>query len=296
MKLALILSLFMFSQALMAQDVSFGETDFTKVKRTLAEDRSYIGSELKDVKFKGEDTKDKEKFKKAKTNPSNNEEVLKEETPSKWGISGLYHFYGLSAFDQPNSFSSEVISDFSPGFEIFYQYDFSKDLSLGLRGEYQRVIFQQADNNELNQNATNAFLGGAYLYKNLFSFLGLKLEAGYESSLYLKSVSTGVADVRTIERPYAMVLVNPKLTQTGGTNGLSLGLELGYKQNFEANKYSDTIEVSGTSVMGIKIEKTIDSNHYALGLQYLKSDFKVNTTEQSFDAIRLQLQFSFGGL
>ena len=215
---------------------------------------------------------------------------------SRWGASVLYDFYSLKAENQANGFSSEVLSEFSPGFELFYENNRSKSFKYGIRGTYQRAVFSQPDVNNLEKNEANTFSGSLYFVKNMLSFLDLHMELGYESNLYLKSLSVGQANIESVERGFGLILLQPKLIEIIGPYQFQYKFELGYKYNSSATEGADTIDGNGTAIVGMMMEKKVQNRNYTLGLRYLQSSFDVNAFKQDFESLRFYFQLSFGGV
>jgi len=214
----------------------------------------------------------------------------------KWGAGVSYSFFSLANRQQPNTFTSEVLSDLSPGFQFSYQYDLSRKISIGGLAAYKRVQFKTADLNNLNNTAANFLEFGTYGVYSLAAFLDAKLELGYETSVYLRSVSNGNADIDSLMRPYAMLLVSPKVSRFINQTDLSLFIDVGFKQSFQGSSDGVEVAANGASIFGLRIEKRIANREYGVSLQYHKSNFDVDSVKQNMEMLQLSAHLSFGGL
>jgi hypothetical protein len=211
---------------------------------------------------------------------------------SRFEVSALYSFYSLSTSKQSNNLSTSILSDFSSGFSLRYNIPFSMKNVLSIVGEYQRVIFQAPDSNELSDNNEDLFQLGALFTHSFSDWFDGALEIGGESRFFLNSIADGNAEIKSVMSPYVEVVGGPKVKFRIGSQELQLKLDIGYKRNLEAEQGGNSLSDSDTYLAAIKVHKKINKTDYEFGLEYNESSFKTNQSQQEISNLALSLKIS----
>jgi hypothetical protein len=211
---------------------------------------------------------------------------------SRFEVSALYSFYRISTDEQENKLTTDILSDFSSGFSVKYNKPFSMTNTLTFIGEYQRVIFQAPDSNELSDNNEDLFKIGVRLDHSFSRSLDSGLEVGGDSRLFLKNISDGIAEIKSIASPYIKVAVNPKMITKLGDREVVFKLDLGYQLNFDGEQASVTIDKRDTFSAGISAMKKINKTDYELGLEYSESHFRTNQSLHEITSLAIGLKIS----
>lgn len=255
-------------------------------ERASKEEKSkYVGSQLKDLRFSDEEGK------------QNELPVLKNysliDRKFKWGATGIYTYYTLNTKSQTNGFRSEVVSDFSPGFNLFYERLTDSKINWGIKLQYQRVIFRSPNTNQLRTNALNLFDGGLYFTSSLASWIDMSAQIGYDTLFFLRSISNGVAGLKNIRSPYIQLTASPHFAIGELPSNYKAKLNLGIKHNISGSKENFERESFQSYQVGVGIEKKINATLYNFAIGYDLSNFKVNNLEQKSSGIKFTFAVTF---
>jgi len=221
------------------------------------------------------------------------DEKYLEDKKSSYKLKALYNFYRISSFEQKNSFTTDILSEFSPGFEIRYIKPLGHRNSLTLLSRYQKVIFQIPKTNMLSDNTEDLIDFGLGYKHFLIPYLRGEYELGFGSQVFLKPVRSGVAKIKSTYASYAQAVVGPEMTQKMGKKIFNIQFNAGYRLNFASEKDNSKIDAHGIVLFGVKINQKIKKNDYELGLEYRSSSFKTSDSNQDLKMVNLSFGISF---